>query len=56
MKEVKLIEKQKIKKEEKEIIYNNINQTIKGWPEWKRKAYDENFAISQYAKKYSASK
>ena len=46
----------KIDKKEEENIHREINQTIEGWPDWKRKAYDENFAISKYAKKYSSGK
>lgn len=51
-----ILKKMKMNKEEKESIYKNINQTIQGWPEWKKKAYDEDFAISNYVRKYSSSK
>lgn len=55
MNDVKILQKTKMNKEEKESIYKCINQTIQGWPEWKRKACNEKFAISNYAKKYSGS-
>ena len=45
--------KKKYTQEEKEAIYEKTNSTLRGWPNWKRKAYDNQFAQSKYAKKYA---
>lgn len=31
--------------------YDKINETINGWPNWKKKAYNDMFAVSTHAKK-----
>ena len=31
--------------------YERVNKTINGWPDWKKKAYNEIFAVSAHAEK-----
>lgn len=31
--------------------YKQVNDTINAWPDWKKRAYNEMFAISAHAKK-----
>lgn len=32
-------------------LYEKIHETIENWPEWKKQAYNDNFAISNYSRK-----
>ena len=46
-----VLEKEKII-EEKEVTYQKIDNEINNsWPEWKKKVYNEMFAVSIHAKK-----
>ena len=38
-------------KAKKDDIYEKIHETIEGWPDWKKQAYNDNLAISRYSKK-----
>lgn len=33
--------------------YEKVNHTINEWPNWKKEAYNEMFAVSKHAKKVS---
>lgn len=37
--------------QEKEVTYQKINNEINNWPEWKKKVYNEMFAVSIHAQK-----
>ena len=49
-----LCEKEKISVEKKsnEDLYEKIYKTIEEWPDWKKQAYNDNFAVSKYSKKF----
>mgnify|MGYP000981580859 CR=1 FL=1 len=32
-------------------LYDKIYRTIDEWPDWKKQAYNDNFAVSKYSKK-----
>lgn len=49
-----LCEKKRISIEKKsnEGLYEKIYKTIEEWPDWKKQAYNDNFAVSKYSKKF----
>jgi hypothetical protein len=34
-----------------EALHEQIHKTIEEWPDWKKQAYNDNFAISKYSRK-----
>lgn len=36
----------------KDVVYDKIRKTIDNWPDWKKQAYNDNFAVSKYSEKY----
>ena len=43
--------KNKAEENSMERLYEKAHKTIEGWPDWKKQAYNDNFAVSRYSQK-----
>ncbi|WFA08544.1 hypothetical protein [Tissierella sp. Yu-01] len=51
MKNLCELEKVNAEKKTMELLHETIHKTIEEWPDWKKQAYNDNFAVSKYSKK-----
>lgn len=37
-------------------LHKKIHSTVKGWPDWKKQEYNDNFAVSRFSEKLNIKK